>query len=183
MNLNHETYAPTIVVGVSGTPASAGALRWAADETERRHGQLRVVEIWSAEQHAYYAPAVSPEDPAASEQRVSKELAATLQAVLGCGPHGNLTVKVAEGSAERALVEQSAGADLLVLGSASGHLAGRALGPVIRTCLSRAHCPVVVVGPEGLFSHGHATQGDGGADAERVDQSRELAGAVPVPRR
>ncbi len=181
--MNHETCTPTIVVGVSGTPASAGALRWAADETERRHGQLKVVQIWSAEQHAYYAPPVWPEDLAPSEQRASKELAATLQAVLGDGPHGNLTAKVAEGTAERALVEQSAGADLLVLGSASGHLAGRSIGPVVRTCVSRAHCPVVVVGPEGPFSHDHAAQSDGGADAERGDQPRELAGAVPIPRR
>jgi nucleotide-binding universal stress UspA family protein len=181
--MNHETYTPTIVVGVSGTPASAGALRWAVDEAERRRGQLRVVQIWSAEQHAYYAPPVLPEDLAASKQRATIELAATLQAALGFGPHGNLTVEVAEGTAERALVEQSAGADLLVLGSASGHLAGCSIGPVIRTCLSRAHCPVVVVGPEGPFSRDHATQSDGEADAERGDTSRELAGAVPVPRR
>jgi len=181
--MNIETYRPTIVVGVSGTPASARALRWAADETESRHGQLKVVLIWSAGQHAYYAPSVSPLDLAASERHASEELTTTLTAVLGHGPHGNLIVEVVKGTAERALVEQSAGADLLVLGCASGHLAGRSIGPVIRTCLSWAHCPVVIVGPEGPFSHDHATQTGGAADAERGDQAWELAGALPVPRR
>ena len=180
--MHHETYGPTIVVGVSGTSASAGALRWAADETERRHGQLKAVLIWSAEHHAYYAPPLPPHDLARRERRAREELTAALLGVLGPGSHGNLTVAVAEGTAERALVEQSAGADLLVLGSASGRLADRSIGPVIRTCLSRAHCPVVVVGPEGPFSHGHATQSDGGTDAERGDQVRELAGAVLGPR-
>jgi nucleotide-binding universal stress UspA family protein len=181
--MSAETYSPTIVVGVSGTPASAGALRWAADEAERRHGQLKVVLIWSAAQRAYYAPLVPPRDLGARERRAGEELKAALTAVLGDGPHGNLTVEVAEGTAERALVEQSAGADLLVLGSASGHLAGRPIGPVTRTCLSRAHCPVVIVGPEGPFSRDHATQTDDATDAERGDQAWELAGAVPVPRR
>ncbi len=180
--MHRETYRPTIVVGVSGTPASAGALRWAADECERRHGELKAVLIWSTEPHAYYAPPVSGDDLAARHQRAGEELAATVQSVLGQGPHGNLTVEVAEGTAERALVEQSAGADLLVLGSADGHLVGRSIGPVIRTCLSRAHCPVVVVGPEGQFSHDHATQDDAAADAERGDRAQELAEAVLVPR-
>jgi nucleotide-binding universal stress UspA family protein len=178
--MGHETYRPTIIVGVSGTSASAGALRWAADETKRRHGQLKVVLIWSAEQHAYYAPPLSPHALAARERLAREELTAILQSVLGNGPHGNLTVEVAKGTAERALVERSAGADLLVLGSASGGLAGRSIGPVVRTCLSRAHCPVVIVGPEGPFSHVHATQSDAGADAERGEQVRELAGAVPI---
>jgi nucleotide-binding universal stress UspA family protein len=180
--MKSESYKPTIVVGVSGTSASAGALRWAADEAGRLHGQLKVVLIWSTEPRAFYAPQVPEGDLAASQQHASEELSATVQAVLGQGPHGDLTVEVAGGGAERALVEKSEGADLLVLGSASGHLAGRSIGPVIRTCLSRAHCPVVIVGPEGPFSHDHATQREVAADNERGDHAREPADAVLVPR-
>ncbi len=138
---------PAIVVGVSGSPASARALRWAADEASRRHGQLRVVLIWTAAHRASYAPPL----PDAQQQvlTASHVLAATMRAVLGPALPDDLTAEIAEGTPERALVERSAGADLLVLGSASAHaLTGPAIGPVIRTCLSRAHCPVVVVGPE-----------------------------------
>lgn len=46
-----------VVVGVSGSSASAGALRWAADEARRRHAALRVVRSWHAEVHAPYAAA------------------------------------------------------------------------------------------------------------------------------
>jgi Universal stress protein family len=53
-------------------------------------------------------------------------------------------------------VDASAGADLLVLGSASGRLAGRSAGPVIRTCLSRAHCPLVAVRAETVHESGAA---------------------------
>jgi hypothetical protein len=60
-------------------------------------------------------------------------------------------------------------------------MAGRSIGPVIAGCLSRAHCPVVVVGPEGPRS-----RDTGYLDrlTIRVRDDRELlaAGAVPSPR-
>ncbi len=81
--------------------------------------------------------------------RARRVLAATMQSVLGPVPVDDVTVEIAEGVPERALVDYSAGADLLVLGSASAHaLAGSSIGPVIRTCLSHAHCPVVIVSPQ-----------------------------------
>ncbi len=78
--------------------------------------------------------------------------------------------EIIEGEPERALAQKSEGADLLVLGSASARgPAGRPLGPVIRTCLSRANCPVVVLGPEGLPG--------GGADPADPLAARQFAGA------
>jgi nucleotide-binding universal stress UspA family protein len=54
--------------------------------------------------------------------------------------------EVANGLAARVLLESCAGADMLVLGTA-GDLpgAGWSAGPVIRACLRRAPCPVVVI--------------------------------------
>ncbi len=143
------TRRPSIVVGVSGSAASAAALRWAADEAIRRHGQLRVVLVWSPEHRAAYAPPLHAGDPQEQMTRARRVLAATVQSVLGPVPVDDVTVEIAEGVPERALVDYSAGADLLVLGSASAHaLAGSSIGPVIRTCLSHAHCPVVIVSPQ-----------------------------------
>jgi len=138
---------PTIVVGVSGSRASAAALRWAADEARRRDARLDVVLCWSAEPRAYYAPPRGQHGSCGQEY--ARQLAATVRKVLdGDTPHG-LTAEVVEGAAERALPAAAAGADLLVLGSTSSGHAGFAVGPVIRACLGRVGCPVVVVGPGG----------------------------------
>ncbi len=169
---------PTIVVGVSGSPASARALRWAADEADRLQARLKIVLIWGIEPRAYYAPAISADDYDRRQERAVSGLAATVRAVLGPQPSTAAT-EVVQGSPERVLAEQSAGADLLVLGSASGIVSGRSIGPVIRACLSRAHCPVVVVGPEGT---GHARHDDDphAASVTPHDQ-RVLAGVAPAP--
>jgi nucleotide-binding universal stress UspA family protein len=147
---------PTIVVGVNGSRGSAAALRWATDEARRRDARLRVVLCWKPEARAYYAPQRGLPD--SGGHIFARQLAATVREVLdGDTPRG-LTTQVVEGEAERALVAESAGADLLVLGSTSPGQAGLAVGPVIRACLSRARCPVVVVGPadpEGIHQGRH----------------------------
>ena len=148
-DMNDTRSKPTIVVGVSGSPGSAAAVRWAADEADRRHGQVRVILIRSTEHRAFYAPPVDPQDWEVRQQHARDDLAATLRAALGPGPRDNLTTEIAEGMAERILIDRSARADLLVLGSAPEHPTGRVIGPVIRSCLTRARCPVVVVRPEG----------------------------------
>jgi nucleotide-binding universal stress UspA family protein len=180
--MNSRGNSPAVVVGVSGSAGSADALRWAADEADRRHDMLRVVRSWSAEPRAFYAhPASGPQAAALQHRQASEGLAATLRAVLGSQPRDNVTSEVVEGMAERVLVDQSAGAELLVLGSATDLMAGRSIGPVIRGCLSRAHCPVVVVGPEGPPSRD--SDYSDRMTARRRD-IRELlpAGAVPGPR-
>jgi len=81
---------------------------------------------------------------------------------------------------ERALVDSSAAADLLVLGSESGLTAGRSAGPVIRACLSRAYCPVVVISPE-TYPHrdGLADEADG---VNYDDQFLLAISAIPAQR-
>jgi nucleotide-binding universal stress UspA family protein len=160
---------PVIVVGVSGSPASARALRWAASEAARLDAQLKIVLIWRVEQRAFYAPAISTDDYDRRQERAVSGVAATVRAELGPLAPDNVTTEIVHGLPERALVEQSAGAELLVLGTASGTLTGRSIGVVIRACLSHAHCPVVVVGPEGL----HSGQNHSSADAQKVSGAAE----------
>ena len=181
--MDNPVSSPVIVAGVSGSPASARALRWAADEAQRRHGRLKVVLAWRSQTRAFYAPSPAADDVAARQQRARDGLAATVRAVLGPELAAEAATEVTEDNPERALVDSSAGADLLVLGTASGQLAGRSIGPVVRTCLSRAHCPVVVVGPEGQGAPGGNCGDLTNLDANFSDDWKlAVAGAVPAPR-
>lgn len=153
----HSTGRPTVVVGVSGSSASVAALRWAAAEAARRGARLVAVRAWQHASRAYYAVPAGRRDAEHQHQAVTWELASTLRAAFAGGLPASLYTEVIEGLPERVLVDRSAGADMLVLGSApSPYLSGRSVGPVIRSCLSRAHCPVVVIGPEGLGEELHA---------------------------
>jgi len=139
---------PVIVVGVNGSRASLAALRWAAEEADRRHARLRVVLAWSPHAAACYAPAVGRPTREQQREAAGQKLTALLRRVFRTGLPWRLTPELAEGVAERVLVEESADADLLVLGAAAPpSTSGRSVGPVVRACLSRARCPVVVVGP------------------------------------
>ncbi|HEY5358787.1 MAG TPA: universal stress protein [Streptosporangiaceae bacterium] len=133
-----------IVVGVSGSEASAAALRWAADEARRRHATLRVVRSWDAE---FTAPYAAGRHLTRGQQREAAraELSAQVRTALGSPCPAGVAAELAEGLAERTLVDRSAGAALLVLGSASPAAGtGRSIGPVVRACLRHAQCPVVV---------------------------------------
>jgi nucleotide-binding universal stress UspA family protein len=134
----------TILVGVSGSASSRVALRWAADEAERRECRLRIVLIWQGEERASYAQ----QDRRDSTERREDAwciLTDSVRTTLGSGPLRNTTVEAVEGRVEPALVSASEDADLLVLGSGPDAV----VGPVVRTCLAEAHCPVVVVGRRG----------------------------------
>jgi nucleotide-binding universal stress UspA family protein len=168
---------PVIVAGVSGSLASGHALRWAADEAARRNGHLHVVLVWSPAPRASYAP-VRHGDREKQVLTASHVLAAALRAAFGPALPGGLSTEIAEGTPERVLVDRSAGADLLVLGSASAHaLAGYSIGPVIRTCLSHAHCPVVVVGPAEPAGQEPAAAGGTGRSAS-TDSAASAGGML-----
>jgi nucleotide-binding universal stress UspA family protein len=138
-----------VLVGVNGSTASAAALRWAADEAGRRNAWLRVVRSWDPGFDLLHAPyAGSGGWPNAAQRRAAaaESLAAQLRDAFGPVIGDDISAELAAGPAERVLVDRSAGADLLVVGAASAMAsAGQAIGPVIRACLNRARCPVVVV--------------------------------------
>jgi nucleotide-binding universal stress UspA family protein len=108
--MDKPAISPTIVAGVSGSPASARALRWAADEAQRRQGHLKAVLVWRIEPRAFYAPSLAPQDLAARQQRARDELSATVRGVLGPEMAAEVTTEVTEGNPERALVDSSVGA-------------------------------------------------------------------------
>jgi nucleotide-binding universal stress UspA family protein len=86
---------------------------------------------------------------------------------LGLFPGVSVRTEIAEGLAARVLLDQAAGADMLVLGrNSNGPDPYRAAGPVIRVCLRAARCPVVVIG---------AVDGVAPDPADRVPESWQRA--------
>ncbi len=168
----------TILVGVSGSAASLAALRWARDEANRRGCRLRIVLIWEREQHASYAQQKDSADGPEPPEQAWCLLTEAVRAVLGSGPWRDTTVEAVEGRAEQWLVAASEDAELLVLGSGPTAV----IGPVVRTCLTEARCPVVVVtrgiGPTRAFS-GHEKQlAHGAAGRREYERAPVPAGAV-----
>jgi nucleotide-binding universal stress UspA family protein len=136
-----------IVVGVSASPASRAALSWAAEEARLRGAKLHVVRAWEPARPAPYAASGSL--PTDEEQRVTARdsLVAVMQAEFGPVVPDRVTFELARGVPERVLVDRSAHAGLLVLGvTTPAWRAGRPAGPVVRACVARARCPVVIIG-------------------------------------
>jgi nucleotide-binding universal stress UspA family protein len=153
---------PRILVGVSGSRASLRALRWAAREASRREARLEVILAWQPQQPAYYAFQVGHANYGQQQVAADRKLADILRNVANAELPESLAADVVEGLAGRVLAERSVGAVMLVLGSTSSPTpSGRSIGPVIRCCLSRAACPVVVVGPGQVAGDDGAPTDDG----------------------
>ncbi len=139
MNLERQR----IVVGVHGSAASLAALRWAVREAGLRGTGLHVVCVWedAARQVAPYASHLHLQSSWQNRAAARASLGAAVLAGIGPSPAVTLTLEVADGLPARVLIDWAAHAGLLVLGSATLH----APGPVVRVCLYRARCPVVLV--------------------------------------
>ena len=145
--MNHEPEQLPIVVGVYGSPASLGALRWAVREAALRGAPLHAVRVWQDEARWVAPYASRPRPPAGREGRAAAR-AALEQAVLavtGTLPGADVKAEVADGLPARVLIDYAAHAGLLVLGRATRD----ALGPVARVCLHRAPCPIVLITMQG----------------------------------
>ena len=141
-----EVASQQIIVGVHQSAASVAALRWAAAEGRLRRARLHGVHAWvPAVRRASYA--ILGDSTVSGQERLRAEgaLATVLRGVYRSEIPPGVTAELAEGSAERVLVQRSREASLLVLGAADAHLAGRPAGPVIRACMRSARCPLVII--------------------------------------
>ncbi len=137
-----------ITVGVDGSAESVAALRWACREAALRGAQVHAMHVREAQCHSlasYAVPAQASADDSSADSIA--DLVRSVQA--DQPPEVEVRVEVVDGLAARVLLERCEGADMLVLGTASDTPgAGRSVGPVIRACLRRATCPVVVISAE-----------------------------------
>ncbi len=139
-----------IVVGVDGSAESAAAFRWACREASLRDAEIHAVHVREANCHSLASYAVpeadSQESPHDYDEVDPVEPLRSLVPDQSAGADVQVRTEVVDGLAARVLLDRCAGADMLVLGTASDTTgAPRSAGPVIRACLRRAACPVVVI--------------------------------------
>ncbi|TFV56253.1 universal stress protein [Geodermatophilus sp. DF01-2] len=137
-----------VVVGVDGSSGARAALRFALEDAVRRGVPVDVLtayrppEIWLD----FYA--VGDVDLDRAERAAAEQAEAFVAEVLREGPQPapEVRVRAVLGTAADVLVRESAGADLLVVGSRGhGGFSSMLLGSVGMQCVLHATCPVTVV--------------------------------------
>ena len=137
----------TVLVGFDGSPSSRKALAWAAAEGAHHSADLVVLNVW---EHTVPPPSgsVSVSEHAVPEpsHRSAEELLTDIKEVLGEDPPVLVQPRVKQGNPAKVLIEESANADLLVVGTRGlGGFRGLVLGSVSQHVSAYAECPVTVV--------------------------------------
>lgn len=134
-----------VIVGVDGSPHSDRALSWACTRAENCGDTVRAVCAWQlgdSGEDWTPPPGVKPEGQRYAEQILRE----AVERVRSDHPTAKVETAVVEGHPGDVLVDLSADADLLVVGSRGrGGVSGLLLGSVSQHSVHRAHCPVTVV--------------------------------------
>jgi nucleotide-binding universal stress UspA family protein len=146
-----------IVVGVDGSVPSKAALSWAVEQGKLINAVVEAVIAWEFPATYGYPVPVSAVD---WEQLAHEAVSEAVADVTEGAPPVKVTYKVVEGNAAQALLDESAGADLLVVGSRGhGGFVEALLGSTGQHCVHHATCPVVVIRDSVT---GHAPEGGSG---------------------
>lgn len=133
-----------IVVGIDGSKSSIDAFRYAVRVAQAFKTTLEAITVWTYPAGAEVALLVnwSPEDDA------HDLLDAAVETVFGTDVPPWFSSATKPGSTARALIEESAGSEMLVVGSRGhGGFVGLLLGSVSAACAEHARCPVLIVHP------------------------------------
>jgi nucleotide-binding universal stress UspA family protein len=137
-----------IIVGYDLSADAKNAARWALDEADRTGA---AVELLFAFEWPLWAPAASlaPAGPvwpdSETEQAIKNALFDAITEAKRTHPAVPVTVETVDGNAALALVDRSAGAGLVVLGSRGHSAVANLLGSAGVTVTAQAQSPVVVV--------------------------------------
>ncbi|MEO8907125.1 MAG: universal stress protein [Microbacteriaceae bacterium] len=150
-----------VVVGVSATNQSTGALMTAADEARHRNADLVAVQAWR--------PPRPPASPGGRPPGVMGDTDATYAAaertlrarVIGVlGPDTEVTCKLVRGAPSSVLLAESARAELLVLDAPRTRSTSRSV-LLAHRLIYAAQCPVLIMPP-----HASNETGTSGPPAE-----------------
>ena len=134
-----------VVVGVDGSDNSVAALKWATTYAKLTGARVRAITTWEF-------PAL-PDTSGMVTMPPPDVLAGSAEAILdesirkaGIGTEVEISRTIIEGHPARVLLEQSAGAAVLVVGR-RGHsgVVGFFTGSVATACANRSEVPVVIV--------------------------------------
>jgi len=138
-----------IVVGVDGSEGAASALEFAAAEAALREAPVRIVSAWDVPTIAYGGDFGPPLDTAtwdALEARAKQIADDALATVKKLQPSVEGEALAVQGHAGNVILEQSADAELIVVGRRGlGGFKSLLLGSVSQQVVHYANCPVVVV--------------------------------------
>jgi nucleotide-binding universal stress UspA family protein len=136
--------AGRVVVGIDDSTRSQRAIDFAFQQADSRGIGLTAVLSWlGPDLDSSASPSHEWEQAAQEEQAL---LAETLTGRCAQYPDVDVVEKTVRGDPTTALIHESPGAELLVVGThGRGGLGGMILGSVSQTLLHRAHCPVAVV--------------------------------------
>lgn len=135
-----------IVVGVDGSAPSRAALAWAARQARLTGATVEAIIAWQYPAAYGYTMPAAPEINYNYEEIAAKVIADTIAEVCGRGEPVTIVSRVVEGNAAQVLLDASAGAELLVVGSRGhGGFFEALLGSVGQHCVHHATCPVVVI--------------------------------------
>ncbi len=136
-----------IVVGVDGSKSSDSALRWAIRQAGVTGAAVDAVNAWYYPDMAGAGMAAGGMVPTYDPREIAAKIAAdAVSSALDPASEVPVRTRIAQGNAAQVLLDASAGADLLVVGSRGhGGFAEALLGSVSQHCVQHALCPVVVV--------------------------------------
>lgn len=139
---------PRVVVGIDGSSGAAAAAEFAVREARLRGARLVALTALGVADAAHFDPYSVHMGP---KNKIVARAEETVAAVLRDLDTEGLDVRVVVTTEEpaRALIDQSAISDLLVVGSRGrGGFSGLVLGSVSLRCALHAQCPVTVVRPK-----------------------------------
>ena len=143
--------SPRIVAGVDGSESSASALRWAIRQAALTGAAVDAVIAWHYPDLAASGMVVGAVVPVYDFREIAEKIAAdAVSSTLDPASDVPVRARVVRGHAAQVLLDASAGASLLVVGSRGhGGFTEALLGSVSQHCVQHALCPVVVVrGPD-----------------------------------
>jgi nucleotide-binding universal stress UspA family protein len=151
-----------VIVGVTGSPGSLQALRYAAGLARTHEAALVPVIAWTPPG----GDLADRNHPSAHLRRIwsdaaRQRLSGALDMALGGVPEGlAVESQVVRGDPGPVLVATAKDSDLLVVGAGRRGVLGRVLAcRVSRYCLAHAACPVVAVPPPTLAQLSHGLRG------------------------
>ncbi|OMC16521.1 hypothetical protein A5735_00965 [Mycolicibacter heraklionensis] len=136
-----------IVVGVDGSPASRAAVRWGAQEAERRALPLTLLHAASTQLSPLMARWIVFGQHELPHRRVQRIVADAVEVATDSASDGapaQLNTKVEFTDPVDALEELSRHADLVVVGSSGRRLRHLVFGSVGSELSQRCHCPLAV---------------------------------------